>query len=31
MTVANPQMKRLHSKLKTVGYNPKYIKVTRNK
>jgi len=25
MTVANPQMKRLYSKLKTVGYNPKYI------
>ncbi len=26
MTVANPQMKRLYSKLQTVGYNPKYIK-----
>jgi hypothetical protein len=25
MTVTNPQMKRLYSKLKTVGYNPKYI------
>lgn len=26
MTVTNPQMKRLYSKLQTVGYNPKYIK-----
>lgn len=26
MTVANPQMERLYSKLQTVGYNPKYIK-----
>lgn len=25
MTVANPHMKRLYGKLKTVGYNPKYI------
>ena len=25
MTVANPQMKRLYSKLQTVGYNTKYI------
>ncbi|RIZ67746.1 MAG: ImmA/IrrE family metallo-endopeptidase [Methylococcales bacterium] len=25
MTVTNPQMKRLYSKLKTVGYNTKYI------
>jgi Zn-dependent peptidase ImmA (M78 family) len=25
MTVANPNMKRLYNKLKTVGYNPKYI------
>jgi len=26
MTVATPHMKRLYSKLQTVGYNPKYIK-----
>ncbi|MGZ8915190.1 MAG: ImmA/IrrE family metallo-endopeptidase [Methylobacter sp.] len=26
MTAVNPQMKRLYSKLQTVGYNPKYIK-----